>query len=135
MVPTIWVGFAVSICTAMPVQAELSHARTSVQAVARIVSRLSAIHHTSYRFTIKTGYSPLDGTKPWVKDRFPHGAKCPPTHQRHLSHPIRRLEADVRLNLIKVVRQSKAQAATVQRRQERQGGTRRVAIGRSAARR
>jgi hypothetical protein len=54
----------------MSVQAELSHSGTSVRAVARIVSRLSAIVHTSDRFTTKTGYLTVDGIKPSVKDRY-----------------------------------------------------------------
>lgn len=64
MVPTIWVGFAVSICTAMPVQAVLSHSGTAVQTAGTAISRHSAIDHASDRFMIVTGHSPLDGTKP-----------------------------------------------------------------------
>jgi len=61
-----------------PFQAELSHSGTSVRAVARIVSRLSAIDHTSDRFTIKTGYSTVDGIKPLVKGRFRTGRSGTP---------------------------------------------------------
>lgn len=51
-------------------EAELSHSGTAVQTAATVVSGHSAIDHASDRFPRRTGYSPLGGTKPWVKDRF-----------------------------------------------------------------
>lgn len=50
------------------VKAELSHSGTPVQTAGTVVSGHSAIDRASDRFPDKTGYSPLGGTKPWVKD-------------------------------------------------------------------
>jgi len=49
---------------------ELSHWRIAVQTAGTVASGHSAIDHASDRFTFKTRYSPLDGSKTWMKDQF-----------------------------------------------------------------
>lgn len=51
-------------------KAGLSHSGTAVQTPGTVVSGHSKTDHACDRFPDKTGYSPLGGTKPWVKDRF-----------------------------------------------------------------
>lgn len=63
-------------------EAELSHSGTAVQTAGTVVSGHSAIDHASDSFPDKTGYSPLGGTKLWVKDRFR-------TVRRGTSDPLR----------------------------------------------
>lgn len=63
-------------------KAELIHSGTYFREVAKIVSRLSEIGHTSDRSTIKTGYSQLNGTKPCSKDLFSHEAKLTPSRRK-----------------------------------------------------
>lgn len=46
--------------------------------MARVTSGHSVFDQASDRFTVKTGYSPVDGTKPWVKDRFRMGRSGTP---------------------------------------------------------
>ena len=42
--------------------------------------------HASDRFTAQTGYSPVDGTKPSVKDRFRMGRSGTPDPQQKFAH-------------------------------------------------
>ena len=46
--------------------------------MARVTSGHSVFDQASDRFTVKTGYSPVDGTKPSVKDRFRMGRSGTP---------------------------------------------------------
>ena len=50
--------------------------------MARVTSGHSVFDQASDRFTVKTGYSPVDGTKPWVKDRFRMGRSGTPDPER-----------------------------------------------------
>ena len=46
--------------------------------MARVTSGHFVFDQASDRFTVKTGYSPVDGTKPSVKDRFHMGRSGSP---------------------------------------------------------
>lgn len=63
--------------------------------MARVTSGHSVFDQASDRFTVKTGYSPVDGTKPWVKDRFRMGRSGTPDPMRTVA-PQRKQSLDAR---------------------------------------